>query len=263
MTTVDKKPNVSEEEEEEEESDDMGPTRVEIKKMIKKKKRNITKQEELEDSVSIIENEKKLKKEKKTKQKATPKRKAPLDLDRQCGVLITPNNHPCTRSLTCKIHAMGAKRSVEGRSQPFNDLLAAYQKKGIGRPQVPGTMHDKDSTRSKLNALDLNKLSPTTINNNITTTTTTTSVTTSTKKPCTITCTNYTILPKQEEPEVVDSDEETESVRIAIEQTKPIPLGRKQLFYVGRKRKYFKLRDILLEAITPKDSSSISSSATI
>lgn len=56
-------------------------------------------------------------------------------MDRQCGVIITPNNHPCTRSLTCKIHAMGAKRSVEGRSQPFNDLLAAYQKKGIGRPQ--------------------------------------------------------------------------------------------------------------------------------
>lgn len=46
MTTVDKKPNVSEEEEEET-SDDMGPTRVEIKKAIKKKKRNITKQEEL------------------------------------------------------------------------------------------------------------------------------------------------------------------------------------------------------------------------
>lgn len=98
---------------------------------------------------------KKMKKEKKLKQKATPKKKgknwentrakaekliysvilAPLDLDRQCGVLIAPNNNPCTRSLTCKIHAMGAKRAVEGRSQPFNELLAAYQKKGIGRPQ--------------------------------------------------------------------------------------------------------------------------------
>lgn len=43
--------------------------------------------------------------------------------------------NPCTRSLTCKIHAMGAKRAVEGRTQPFNELLAAYQKKGIGRPQ--------------------------------------------------------------------------------------------------------------------------------
>lgn len=60
---------------------------------------------------------------------------APLDLDRQCGVLIAPLMNPCTRSLTCKIHAMGAKRAVEGRTQPFNELLAAYQKKGIGRPQ--------------------------------------------------------------------------------------------------------------------------------
>lgn len=60
---------------------------------------------------------------------------APLDLDRQCGVLISPNNNPCMRSLTCKIHAMGAKRAVEGRTHPFNELLAAYQKKGIGRPQ--------------------------------------------------------------------------------------------------------------------------------
>lgn len=96
-----------------------------------------------------------MKKEKKPKQKATPKKKgerkrslillyqqndlgnkiAPLDLDRQCGVLIAPSNNPCTRSLTCKIHAMGAKRAVEGRSHPFNELLAAYQKKGIGRPQ--------------------------------------------------------------------------------------------------------------------------------
>ncbi|GAA5817046.1 hypothetical protein MFLAVUS_010582 [Mucor flavus] len=193
-----------------------------------------------------------MKKEKKPKQKATPKKKAPLDLDRQCGVLIPPNNHPCTRSLTCKIHAMGAKRSVEGRSQPFNDLLAAYQKKGIGRPQVPGAMADKDSTRSKLHVLDPNKLKshlPTT----------------STKKTCTITCSNYNKPnsvykedeneeeEEEEEPDI-DSDEETESVRVAIEQTKPIPLGTKQLFYVGRKRKYYKLRDILLDAITPKDS---------
>ncbi|KAI8051860.1 SCA7, zinc-binding domain-containing protein [Thamnidium elegans] len=199
-----------------------------------------------------------MKKEKKSKQKATPKKKAPLDLDRQCGVLIPPNNHPCTRSLTCKIHAMGAKRSVEGRTQPFNDLLAAYQKKGI----VPGAMGDKDSTRSKLHVLDPNKLKSRL------------SSSASTKKTCTVTCSNYntsTSVHKDEEEEEeedeeeepdIDSDEETESVRVAIEQTKPIPLGTKQLFYVGRKRKYYKLRDILLDAITPKDSPLKQTSAT-
>jgi SCA7, zinc-binding domain len=30
---------------------------------------------------------------------------------------------------------MGAKRAVVGRSQPYDVLLAAYQKKSIGRPQ--------------------------------------------------------------------------------------------------------------------------------
>lgn len=29
---------------------------------------------------------------------------------------------------------MGAKRAVEGRSQPYDVLLQAYQKKSIGRP---------------------------------------------------------------------------------------------------------------------------------
>jgi hypothetical protein len=59
---------------------------------------------------------------------------APIDLDKQCGVIQGLNNLPCTRSLTCKSHSMGAKRAVEGRSQPYDVLLAAYQKKGIGRP---------------------------------------------------------------------------------------------------------------------------------
>lgn len=59
---------------------------------------------------------------------------APLDLDKQCGVIQGLNNLPCTRSLTCKSHSMGAKRAVDGRSQPYDVLLAAYQKKSIGRP---------------------------------------------------------------------------------------------------------------------------------
>ncbi|CEP12714.1 hypothetical protein [Parasitella parasitica] len=173
---------------------------------------------------------KKIKREKKSKPKAIPKKKAPLDLDRQCGVLITPSMNPCTRSLTCKIHAMGAKRAVEGRTQPFNELLAAYQKKGIGRPQVPvgsnqTNQHEQQkSSSSKLSVQhQQQKQQQKTSNedddtNNI----------------------------------AIDSDEETENVRIAIEQNRPIPLGCKQVFYVRRKREYHKLRDILLEAITPK-----------
>ncbi|KAM0789279.1 hypothetical protein ACM66B_000119 [Microbotryomycetes sp. NB124-2] len=53
--------------------------------------------------------------------------KGQLDLDRQCGV-ITDKGVPCLRSLTCKTHPMGAKRSVPHRSQPFDVLLAEWQK---------------------------------------------------------------------------------------------------------------------------------------
>lgn len=174
--------------------------------------------------------------------------------------------NPCTRSLTCKIHAMGAKRAVEGRTQPFNELLAAYQKKGIGRPQgifvnyvlfsgknlnycfvVPvgavgsgnnqisqhghqQSQHQKSSsTKSNVNQQLQQKNIVEDDNTNTT---------------------------------AIDSDEETENVRTAIEQNRPNPLGCRQVYYVRRKREYHKLRDILLEAITPKVNQSASTTST-
>lgn len=68
------------------------------------------------------------KKKKKQTVKAVPKPKGPVDVERQCGVPL-PNGGFCARSLTCKSHSMGAKRNVPGRSQPYDVLLAAYQKK--------------------------------------------------------------------------------------------------------------------------------------
>ncbi|KAI7897468.1 SCA7 domain-containing protein, partial [Cokeromyces recurvatus] len=55
--------------------------------------------------------------------------KAPLDLNIQCGVITSTNHLPCRRSITCKIHSMGAKRAVEGRSQSLNELILVYHKK--------------------------------------------------------------------------------------------------------------------------------------
>ncbi|KDN44112.1 SCA7-domain-containing protein [Tilletiaria anomala UBC 951] len=52
--------------------------------------------------------------------------RGPLDVDRQCGVISEKG--PCLRSLTCKSHSMGAKRSVEGRSRPYDELLFEWQK---------------------------------------------------------------------------------------------------------------------------------------
>ena len=62
-----------------------------------------------------------------------PKPKGPVDVEKQCGVPIA--NGFCARSLTCKSHPMGAKRSVPGRSLPYDMLLAQYQKKNQAKQQ--------------------------------------------------------------------------------------------------------------------------------
>ncbi|KAH6636270.1 SCA7, zinc-binding domain-containing protein [Chaetomium tenue] len=76
-------------------------------------------------------------KAKKKKDEPKPKAakpKGPVDVERQCGVLL-PNGQPCARSLTCKSHSMSAKRAVPGRSLPYDMLLAAYQKKNQAKQQ--------------------------------------------------------------------------------------------------------------------------------
>ncbi|GJJ11111.1 hypothetical protein Clacol_005342 [Clathrus columnatus] len=53
--------------------------------------------------------------------------KGPIDYDRQCGV-INDKGLPCSRSLTCKSHSMGAKRAVGGRSRLYDDLLLDWNR---------------------------------------------------------------------------------------------------------------------------------------
>ncbi|KAL9598964.1 MAG: hypothetical protein Q9219_004147 [cf. Caloplaca sp. 3 TL-2023] len=76
---------------------------------------------------------KKLKKDEPPKPKV-PKPKGPVDVEKQCGVLL-PNGGYCARSLTCKSHSMGAKRAVPGRSMPYDFLLNQYQKKNQAKQQ--------------------------------------------------------------------------------------------------------------------------------
>ena len=52
---------------------------------------------------------------------AMPNGPALPDLDRQCGV-PQESGMPCPRSLTCKAHSLTAKRSVQGRSRPYDEL---------------------------------------------------------------------------------------------------------------------------------------------
>ncbi|KAG6446783.1 ataxin-7-like protein 1 [Manduca sexta] len=49
------------------------------------------------------------------------------DPNKHCGVVTVENPKPCTRSLTCKAHALSLRRTVEGRSKPFDTLLAEHR----------------------------------------------------------------------------------------------------------------------------------------
>lgn len=74
------------------------------------------------------------KKAKKAK-KTTARPKGPVDVEKQCGVPL-PAGGLCARSLTCKSHSMGSKRAVPGRSQPYDILLAQYQKKNHAKQSM-------------------------------------------------------------------------------------------------------------------------------
>ncbi|KAL2202112.1 SCA7-domain-containing protein [Sarocladium strictum] len=92
------------------------------------------------------------KKKKEEQKPKVPKPKGPVDVERQCGVIL-PNGQPCARSLTCKSHSMGAKRAVAGRSLPYDMLLAAYQKKNQAKQQkaaldANAPVEDEDETNA-------------------------------------------------------------------------------------------------------------------
>ena len=48
--------------------------------------------------------------------------------DKHCGVRDPDSKRHCTRALTCKSHSVLLKRRVEGRSQTFDDLVAAHKR---------------------------------------------------------------------------------------------------------------------------------------
>ncbi|ORZ18663.1 SCA7, zinc-binding domain-domain-containing protein [Absidia repens] len=197
------------------------------------------------------------KKVKKEKAKAKgAKQKAPLDLDKQCGVIQQPNGLPCTRSLTCKSHSMGAKRAVAGRSQPYDVLLAAYQKKAIGRPQAGaiGGMIGKNAKLKKQHSSSPAPSSGSNLNNNGGNS----SMNINNGNAASASSSSATAAAGSgttANDDYFDSDEEVENVMQALRSNHPAPLAQKPYFYVKRQRKCFRLRDILLEAITPKTNS--------
>ena len=77
------------------------------------------------------------------------KQRGPINLDRQCGV-INNKGLPCSRSLTCKSHSMGAKRHVPGRSQPYDTLLFEWQK--ATNPAFVARLEEKERQIAALKA---------------------------------------------------------------------------------------------------------------
>ncbi|CBQ68032.1 conserved hypothetical protein [Sporisorium reilianum SRZ2] len=80
-----------------------------------------------DSGVPLTKKQKKEKRLAEEKKKGGRKNKGPINVDKQCGV-INDKGLPCSRSLTCKSHSMGAKRAVEGRSTPYDTLLFEWQK---------------------------------------------------------------------------------------------------------------------------------------
>lgn len=48
--------------------------------------------------------------------------------DKHCGVWDADTKRHCTRALTCKSHSVLLKRKIDGRSRPFDELVAAHKK---------------------------------------------------------------------------------------------------------------------------------------
>ncbi|EAW13829.1 deubiquitination module subunit SGF73 [Aspergillus clavatus NRRL 1] len=155
---------------------------------------------------------KKKKKKDEPKPKA-PKPKGPVDVEKQCGVVL-PNGAQCARSLTCKSHSMGAKRAVPGRSLPYDMLLQAYQKKNQARQQMR-FVDRADHLAPTEAAIDANA-------------------------------------PLQDDLEnngPVDSDEEKDAVMAAILRSRPEPLVTHPLISTKKKYKYVRIKEMLSHAL--------------
>ena len=70
----------------------------------------------------------------------------PINFDRQCGV-INDKGLPCSRSLTCKTHTVGAKRGVQGRTRAYDLLYLEWQRANNPNFKEPASKKDKEPHR--------------------------------------------------------------------------------------------------------------------
>lgn len=169
---------------------------------------------------------KKAKKDEPPKTKV-PKPKGPVDVEKQCGVVL-PNGGFCARSLTCKSHSMGAKRAVPGRSLPYDNLLAQYQKKNQAKQQSKPFPHlqTKPPPPPQIQTDHLQKTTEAAMDANAP-------------------------LPDDylDPSGPIDSDEEKESVMAAVARSRPRPLEQHVFVPVKRKYMYVRMKEMLGNAL--------------
>ncbi|OMJ07040.1 SAGA-associated factor 73 [Smittium culicis] len=143
-----------------------------------------------------------------------------FDLDKQCGVVVHPSNKQCTRSLTCKAHSMAMKRSVRGRSQPFDSLLQAH----LAKSRTAKHARNVDSTnlarrinaKGELNAAGLAGMGL-----------------------------------EDSDDDERGSDSEAEQILNLVSQYNPKPLAVKSIVMPRRRQHYLRVHDLFLEAMLP------------
>ncbi|XP_006815985.1 uncharacterized protein LOC102807102 [Saccoglossus kowalevskii] len=64
---------------------------------------------------------------KNSPRKLLPCKDREFDANKHCGVWLSDIQKHCTRSLTCKTHALSLRRGVAGRRKPFDDLLLEHR----------------------------------------------------------------------------------------------------------------------------------------
>lgn len=109
------------------------------------------KKRKAEDEPMEVNGGPKSKKAKAAASKPAKRMKGPVDLDKQCGV-INDKGLPCSRSLTCKSHSMGAKRSVLGRSKPYDELLLEWNRANNPNFVEPVKRESKKERKEKKDA---------------------------------------------------------------------------------------------------------------
>lgn len=196
-----------------------------------------------------------MKRQRKVKQR-NPTEKHLIDFNKQCGVQL-PEGGYCARSLTCKSHSMGAKRAVNGRTQPFDSLLAAYhkqhqtkigaaaekrakqqeiqkQQKQIQKEQKKQLQQQKQSQRGK------NKSGSSTGNSGANAKSSTSSGSGKNAQGEVGSDPTITLTP----------EEETTQVLNGVSRSFPLPLETNVLSSVKRRSKYFRMREMFASAFS-------------